>query len=367
MKIAFVDLRAQYQNIKSEIDEAISRTLERGDFILGEDVRKFEEDFSMFCGTQYGIGVSSGTAALQLCLEACNITSGDEVITTPFTFTATADAIVSRGAKPVFVDVSPDTGNLNTDMIESAITDKTKAILPVHLYGHPADMTAIQEIAQRYHLIVIEDAAHAHGAIYQGKSTGSLGHAACFSFYPSKVLGSYGDAGIVITNDQGIMESMKALRNHGQTQKHNFSRRGYCERLDNLQAAILSVKLKHLPEWISARREVARKYSQGLSGNPYVILPVEHAGVQHVYHLYVIRVKERDALKENLAQLGISTGIHYPSPLHLLPHYQMLRKKAGDFPHAEQLAGEVLSLPIYAEMTNEQIEAVIAAITDFYR
>lgn len=361
-----MDLKIQYQTIKSEVDQAISKTLETGNFILGESVKSFEKEFSTFCGRKYGIGVASGTAALHLCLEACNITSGDEVITTPLTFLATADAILNRGAKPIFVDVSPDTGNINPQMIEAVITNKTKAILPVHLYGHPADMTPILAIAKHYHLKVIEDAAHAHGAIYKGETTGSFGDAACFSFYPSKVLGSYGDAGIVVTNDKNLMEGVKMLRNHGQSEKNIYLNRGYCERLDNLQAAILSAKLKHLPEWIYARREVAHKYSEGLAKNRNIVLPSERKGTKHVYHLYVIRIKERDRLKTRLAEQGINTGIHYPNPIHLLSHYRVLGYKEGDFPIAEQMTKEILSLPIYPELTNVQIETVISAILRFY-
>jgi len=367
MRIPLVDLKAQYLSIKDEIDEAIGRVLNNCSFILGEEVRLFEEEFAAFCGARYAVGVASGTAALHLALRACGVGPGDEVITTPFTFIATTEAISHCGAKPVFVDIDPRTYNIDPSKIEAAITEKTKAIVPVHLYGQPVDMDPILAIAGEHELRVIEDAAQAHGAEYKGRRVGTLGDAACFSFYPAKNLGAYGDAGAVVTNNEQIAETVKLLRNHGRQEKYIHLVEGVGERLDTLQAAILRTKLAHLSEWVRKRREIAQRYSGLLSGLNGLVTPFQHPNVAHAYHLYVIRAKRRDRLGEWLAQEGIATGIHYPLPLHLQPAYGWMRHCEGDFPVAEIAAQEVLSLPMYPELEDSQIEEVVNAIFAFFR
>jgi dTDP-4-amino-4,6-dideoxygalactose transaminase len=362
MNVPLVDLKAQYAVIKDEIDEAIDRVLTNTSFILGQEVETFERAFAEFCEAKYCVGVASGTSALQLALEASGIGPGDEVITTPHTFIATAEPITHRGARPVFVDIDPSTYNLDPAQVEAAITPQVKALLPVHLYGYPADMDAIDAIASTYHLQVIEDAAQAHGARYDGLRVGNLGNATCFSFYPGKNLGAYGDAGAVVTNDLEVAEKVRLLRNHGRRAKYEHLIEGYGERIDALQAAILTVKLRHLEDWTLARRRHAAEYCE-LLADLEVTLPVEKENARHAYHLFVVRVAQRDSVFEALRAQGIGVGIHYPIPLHRQPAYQYLGHEKGDFPEAEKAADTVLSLPLYPEMTDAQIEHVVTALT----
>jgi dTDP-4-amino-4,6-dideoxygalactose transaminase len=362
-QVPFVDLPAQYPAIAPEINEAVARVIHDADFILGREVGLFEEEFAAYCEAKYAVGVDSGTSALELALRAYDIGPGDEVITAANTFIASALAISHAGAKPVLVDVDPYTYTIDVDGIANAITARTKAILPVHLYGHPAHMDPIRQLAAKYGLVVIEDACQAHGARYRGKRTGSLGHAAAFSFYPGKNLGAFGDGGMVVTNDHEIAKRLEMLRNYGQKEKYHHQFRGYNRRLDTLQAAILRVKLKYLEKWNAARRWNAKLYSESLEGTG-VVTPVEAAGAESVWHLYVIRAENRDVLRESLVSKGISPGIHYPIPIHLQPAYKDLDYKRGDFPITEAHAGRILSLPMYAELTADQIEFVALTIRD---
>lgn len=365
MNVPFVDLRAQYMSLASEVQQAISAVLERGDFILGKEISLFEEEFAAYCGVKHAIGVDSGTSALELALRAYGIGPGDEVITAANTFIATAFAVSYTGATPVLVDVDPQTYTIDVSLLENAITDRTRAIIPVHLYGHPADMNPILEIAQQHGLVVIEDACQAHGAKYKGKRVGSLGRAAAFSFYPAKNLGAYGDGGMVVTNDERVAESLRMLRNYGQREKYHHVLRGYNHRLDTLQAALLRVKLKHLDAWNAARRQRARLYGE-LLAHSSVILPMEADYAEHVYHLYVIRIEDRDELRSHLHDKGIATGIHYPIPIHLQPAYRDLGYEKGSFPVTEEYAEQILSLPMYAELTPGSIEYVADAIRRFW-
>jgi len=367
--IPLVDLKAQYLSIKDEIDAAIQRVVDSTSFILGPDVRAFEEEFARFCGVQHAVGVDSGTAALHLAFLACDIGPGDEVITTPHTFIATIGMLGRVGARPVFVDIDPRTYNIDPSRIEAAITERTKATLPVHLYGQPAEMEPILEIADRHGLKVIEDAAQAHGAEYKGRRAGSMGHVAIFSFYPSKNLGAYGDAGALVTDDGDIAEQARLLRDHGRRDKYEHLLQGFNYRIDTLQAAILRAKLAHLEEWNEARRRHAATY-RGLLSDLDLVLPYEPEHVKAVYHLFVVRLQgsllqERDALRVYLKDRGISTGIHYPIPLHLQPACRHLGYKEGDFPMTEECARQVLSLPMYPELTREQMEEVARAIKEF--
>lgn len=371
MKISLVDLTAQYNSIKTEIDEATQRVIAGGQFILGPEVKALEDEIAAFLGTKYAIGVASGTDALQLALLACGIKPSDEVITTPFTFIATAEAITQCGAIPVFADVEPKTYNIDPAQLEPKITAKTRAILPVHLYGQPADMAPIVELAQRHNLKVIEDCAQALGSKYKGKKVGSLGDAACLSFFPSKVLGAYGDGGMVVTNTLEIAEEVNALRNHGCKQKYYHFTIGFNSRLDSLQAAILSVKLRHLDQWIEQRRRKASLYSELLEDiegidPPYI---VRHS--YHIFNYYTVRLKNpkvnRDNLKEYLSTQGIATAIYYPLSLHLQEVYKPLGYKSGDFPESEEAQEEVLSLPMYPELSEGPIEKITQAIRSFLR
>ena len=362
--VPFVDLGVQYLGIATEINQAISKVVQETDFILGREVRLFEEEFAAFCGARYAIGVDSGTSALELALRAFDIGPGDEVITAANSFIASALGISHAGAKPVFVDVDPYTYTLDVTGIERAITRRTKAMLPVHLYGHPAPMDPIRQLADKHGLAVIEDACQAHGARYKGKRVGSLGHAAAFSFYPGKNLGAYGDGGMVVTSDRKVAKRLEMLRNYGQKEKYKHLFRGYNRRLDTIQAAILRVKLKYLEKWNAARRWNAKLYRKHLEGNG-VVVPGEAGGAEAVWHLYVIRAEQRDALKDHLAAKGIHVGIHYPIPIHLQPAYEDLGYNRGDFPVTEAYADRILSLPMYAELTAEQIEQVSSAISEF--
>lgn len=358
MKIDFVDLKKQYLSIKPEIDAAISRVLNNTSFILGKEVEDFEKDFAEFCGTTYAIGVSSGTDALRLSLRALGISSGDEVITVANTFIATTLAISDCGAKPVLVDCNSEY-NIDINKIEAAITPRTKAIIPVHLYGQPADMGPIMKIAEKYNLKVVEDACQAHGAEYKSKKVGNLGHVACFSFYPGKNLGAYGDGGAITTNSSELAEKIMLLREYGQKKKYHHVLKGYNCRLDALQAAILSVKLKYLQDWNQARLEKAVIYTNLLTSLSGIITPKEMPNIKPVYHLYVIRTKERDKLLSILKEHGVSAGIHYPIPIHCQKAYTELGYPAGSFPVAEKYASEIISLPIFPELSFDEIKYIV--------
>lgn len=357
MNIPFVELTAQHRYLRNEINAAIQRVLDRGDFILGQDVSALEEEFAAYCGTKYAVGVDSGLSALELSLRAFGVGPGHEVIVPAHTFTATAAAVTFAGATPVFVDVDPETWNIDTGKIEAAITPRTKAILPVHLYGLPADMHMILGIAEKYKLIVVEDACQAHGAMYKGYRAGSFGNAAGFSFYPTKNLGACGDGGMITTNDAKAAETMRAMRNCGQLVKNVHELHPFNHRLDNLQAAILRVKLNYLDEWIATRRKLAAHYNKLFAGSQ-LKTPLEPPGYHHVYHLYVIRSQNRDALQTYLKDHGIGTAIHYPNPVHLQPFYADGKDRHGQFPIAERICNEILSLPMFPEMTEEQVEIV---------
>jgi dTDP-4-amino-4,6-dideoxygalactose transaminase len=364
MNVPFVDLKAQYAQIRNEINPAVQEVMDSASFVGGPYVKAFEENFAKFCGAKHAIGISSGTAAIHLALLACDIGSGAEVITVPNTFIATTEAISMSGAKPVFVDVDPESYNIDVSKIEAAITSKTKAILPIHLYGQPADMDPILEIAGRHGLLVIEDACQAHGAEYRGKRVGVLGQVGCFSFYPGKNLGAYGDGGAVVTNDSRVAEKILILKDHGQSEKNKHSREGFNYRLDGIQAAVLNVKLKHLEDWTAKRRRNAQRYSELLQGLD-VITPVEKKFAKHVFHLYIIRLHRRDALAEHLRARDVGVGMHYPIALHLQEAYAHLGYRQGSFPAAEECAAQVLSLPMYAELREEQIQHVVDGIKEF--
>lgn len=359
--IPFVDLKAQYTGIKDEVNDAIQGILDTCQFTLGSEVSSFEEEFSEYCQAQYGIGVNSGTSALHLALLAAGIGPGDEVITVPFTFVASVAAIYYTGAKPVFVDIDPSTFTIDVKAIEGAITEKTKAILPVHLYGQPADMDPILEISRRHGLVVIEDAAQAHGAEYKGNRVGSLGDMGCFSFYPGKNLGAYGEGGMVVTSNADYVRTIRMLRDWGAEQKYQHVLKGYNFRMEGIQGAVLRVKLRHLEAWTEARRTAAAYYDEMLSGSG-VSMPQAKPNVRHVYHIYAIRTQQRSQWQKALQAKGIQTGIHYPIPVHLLPAYADLGYKRGDFPHSEQAADEVLSLPMFPELSRAQCKEVSEAV-----
>lgn len=364
--IPLVDLRVQYQSLKEEILTAISNALDDMQLFLGKNVRGFEAEFAEYCGVQYAVGVGSGTEALHLALLACGIGPGDEVITVSHTFMATVEAICLTGATPILVDIDPDTYTMDVSQIEDKITSQTKAIIPVHLYGQPADMDPILTIAEKYRLIVVEDACQAHGAEYKGKRTGSLGDVGCFSFYFSKNLGAYGEAGICVTNNDEIARRLRMLRNHGSEEKYHHSVMGVNARLDEIQAAIMRVKLRRLDEWNEARRRNAYSYNELLKDSP-VVTPNEAQYAKHVYHLYVIRTPLRDQLQTYLRERGVATGIHYPVPVHLQTAWQTANYRMESLPVTEKYVNEILSLPMYAELTPGSIEYVAEAIRDFYR
>jgi dTDP-4-amino-4,6-dideoxygalactose transaminase len=363
--IPFVDLSAQHAAIADEIDEAIDRILRTSDFILGQDVDCFEQEFARYCECEHGIGVDSGTSALELALRAYGVGPGDEVIVPANTFIATALAVSCTGATPVLVDISPATHTIDVTRLDDAITGRTKAIMPVHLYGQPADMDPILDIAGRRGLVVIEDACQAHGARYKGRRVGSLGHAAAFSFYPSKNLGACGDGGMVVTNDRDAAKSLQLLRNYGQTKKYHHQTCGYNRRLDTLQAAFLRVKLKYLDTWNNARRDRAEAYGRLLADVVVVPAPAHYS--EAVWHLYVIQTDgtDRDGLQAHLGEQGISTGIHYPIPIHLQPAYRQLGHRRGSFPITERATDSILSLPMYAELPLNRVEEVADAVRAF--
>jgi dTDP-4-amino-4,6-dideoxygalactose transaminase len=367
-KIPLVDLHAQYETIKPEIDAAIQRTIDRTAFILGPEAKNFENHFAEFCGVKHAIGLDSGTAALHLALIALNVGAGDEVITTAHTFVATVEPASLLGARPVLVDIDPRTYNLDPNKLEAAITPRTKAIIPVHLYGQPAEMDPILEIARRHNIPVIEDAAQAHGATYRSRKIGSLGTMACFSFYPGKNLGAYGDAGALVTNDDSLAKRVRMLRDHGRTSKYEHEITGFGYRLDGIQGAILDAKLKHLPAWNAQRRAHADYYTELLSNiDDSIVTPYEPSHLCAVYHLYVIRTRKRDELLKHLKQHDIEAGIHYPVPLHLQPVYKSLGYSRGAFPETERAASEILSLPLYPELTHSQIERVVDTMREFFK
>jgi len=359
-KIPFVDLQSQYQDLKAEVDAAIAATCARGDFILGEDVKLFEQEFAAFCRVPHCVAVANGTDALHLALLACGIGPGDEVITCTHTFVASVIAIHAAGAKPVLVDCDPDFYTIDPAQVERAITPRTKAILPVHLYGQPADMDPLLDIARRHKLQVIEDACQAHGAEYKGRRCGSIGDIAAFSFYPGKNLGAYGDGGAVTTTRADLAEKVWLLRNYGQRVKYEHTTKGVNSRLDTIQAAVLRIKLRRLEQWNAARRQAAAHYDQSLAGSR-LATPQRRAGAQHVYHLYVVQAPDRAKLQAALDTDRISHGIHYPIPVHLQPAFADLGYAPGSFPICETLAPKIVSLPMFPELTSEQIQRVVAA------
>jgi dTDP-4-amino-4,6-dideoxygalactose transaminase len=360
-RIPFLDLRAEYHELKSEIDAAVGRVLESGQFILGPEVAALEEEFASFCHVKHAIGVNSGTSALHLALLAAGIGPGDEVITVPFTFYATAAAIGYVGAVPVYVDIDPRTFNLDVTRVEAAITQRTRAILPVHLYGQPADMDPILQIARRHKLIVIEDVAQAHGAEYKGRRAGGIGDIGCFSFYPTKNLGAAGEGGMLTTNNSEYARTIAMLRNWGEEHRYYPVLKGYNYRLPAIQAAILRVKLRRLDSWTETRRALAADYDRLLE-DADVMRPVSPVEVRHVYCLYTIQAEDRDGLQKDLESAGIQTAVHYPLPIHLMPAYADARYKAGDFPVAEACARRVLSLPLYPQMTKHHVQRMAGEI-----
>ena len=359
--IPYADLRTQYRSIKPEIDAAVLRVLDSSQFILGEEVAAFEREFATYCGTSDAIGVNSGTSALHLALLAAGIGPGDEVITVSFTFVATAAAIVYSGATPVFVDIDPETYNMAPAAIERAITPRTKAIMPVHLYGHPADMDPILEIARRRNVLVIEDAAQAHGAEYKGRRCGSMGVMAAFSFYPGKNLGAYGEGGAVVTSDLALAKKIRVMRSWGEERRYEHSVKGFNYRMDGIQGAILRVKLRHLEAWTEARRARAADYARAFAGTG-ITIPIERPQCRHVYHVYAVRSSHREATRAALQAADIQSGVHYPIPVHLQPAHADLGYTRGDFPITEEVAAQVLSLPMFPEMTTEQVQTVAAAV-----
>ena len=365
MKVNFVDLKVQYLSIKSEMDSAIQDVIDKTAFAGGPFVANFENEFASFCQCKHGIGTSSGTSAIWMALIGLGVGIGDEVITTSNTFIATAEAISFCGAKPVFVDIDSVTYNMDPASLKDAITSKTKAIIPVHLYGQMADMDPIMEIAKEHDLYVIEDACQAHGARYKDRPAGSIGDAGCFSFYPGKNLGAYGEAGAVVTNNSELAEKMKMFRDHGQSKKYYHSLVGWNSRMDGLQGAVLSVKLKHLDQWTEARRANAKQYTSLLSDVEGIITPVEADYAKHVYHIYAIRTQGRDELMSALAENEIYCGIHYPIPLHLQNAYGSLGYKKGSFQTTEEYVSQQVSLPMFPELTTEQIEFVCEKIKEF--
>ena len=362
-----LDMSAQYAAIGGEIRTAVERVMASQQFVLGREGSALEEELAKLCGVAHGVGLASGTDALILALRACGVHAGDDVLLPPFTFVATGSAVSALGANPVFVDIRPDTYNIDPAELERRVTPRTRAIVVVHLYGLAADLDPILAFAKSHQLPVIEDNAQAIGASHKGRRTGSLGDAGCVSFYPTKNLGAYGDAGMVVTNSAELAARIRSLRNHGQTGKYLSSEPGWNSRLDEIQAAILRVKLRHLSNWQRARQSHAAEYHRLLSAIPGVLPPLAPEGFEHVYHQYTIRVEKRDALQRYLADRKIESTVYYPYPLHLQPLYSALGHQAGDFPHAERAAQEVLSLPMYPELRKEQIARVVEAVVEFLK
>jgi dTDP-4-amino-4,6-dideoxygalactose transaminase len=359
--IPLVDLKAQYEPIKEEIHHAWDQIFSSMYLFLGPNVQAFEKEFSEYCDTKYAIGVSDGTTAIHLALRAIGIRLGDEVITVSHTFIATAEAVILAGATPVFVDIDPHTYTIDVDQVEKAITSRTKAIIPVHLYGQCAEMDPILEIAQKYKLAIIEDACQAHGATYKGRKAGSIGDMGCFSFYFSKNLGAYGEGGMVTTSNADYAQKIRMMRDHGSERRYFHEVLGWNGRLDELQAAVLRIKLPHLDSWNERRRQIASFYQSGMS-DMGIETPQERAGNRHVYHLYVIRTEDRDALRNLLDQEGIGTGIHYPVPIHLQPAFKKYSPPMGSLPVTERIVTQILSLPMYPELSPDQAQRVVEGI-----
>lgn len=358
--IPYLDLKAQYDSIRDELNAAALRVLASTHYILGEEVAAFEQEFAAYTQTRHAVGLNSGTSALHLALLAVGVQPGDEVITVPFTFIATASSVVYAQAKPVFVDVTPDTLTMDPALLERAITPRTRAILPVHIHGQMADMDPILEIARKHNLPVVEDAAQAHGATYRGRAAGSMGAIGCFSFYPGKNLGACGEGGALVTQDSELAAKVKCLRDWGQTQRYHHDLLGYNYRMDNLQGAFLRIKLRKLEEWTEGRRAAAARYAELLAGTG-LGLPVEAPERRHVYHVYAVRTPQREALQARLNAAKIGNGIHYPIPVHLQKCLAHLGHRPGDFPVTEKAAAEVLSLPMFPELTAAQQSEVAAA------
>lgn len=362
MSVPFVDLQAMHKEIMPELLDAMTRIANKGNFILGDEVQLFEEDFAQYCGTKFAVGVDSGLSALKLALLAYDIGPGDEVIIPVNTFVATAAAVTFLGATPVFVDNPHGDYNINTELIEQAITENTRAIIPVHLYGIPADMDPIMEVTEKHNLLVLEDASQAHGAYYKGKRVGGIGHIAAFSLYPAKNLGAFGDAGVITTNDESVIQKLKAMRNCGQVAKYQHEFAPYNHRLDTMHAAVLRIKLRELDGWNEMRRQVVTWYDELLADTVYQI-PQVSDDVIPVWHLYVVQTPQRDGLKQFLAEHQIGSSIHYPEALHQVAYYQHLDYKNGDFPVAEQQVNRILSLPMYPHMTQQHVEEVVRVMS----
>ncbi len=365
-KVPFVDLKAQYRSIEPEIKAALGAVLEKGDYILGSAVEAFEKDFAAFCRSRHAVSVDNGLNALRLALAALNVGPGDEVIVPASTYIATALAVSSLGAKPVLVDCDAGTFNIDAKAAERALSKRTKAVIPVHLAGQPADMDAIMALAKDADIPVVEDAAQAHGAAYRGKPAGSIGRLGCFSFYPGKNLGAYGDGGCVVTDDDALAERLRSLRNYGQKVKYEHVEKGLNARLDTLQAAVLSVKLKRLARWNEERARHAARYRELLAGIPGLDFQAPQAGAAHVYHLFYVETDRRDELRAHLKAAGVDTGIHYPKPVHLQPAYADLGLAPGALPNAERHARRTLSLPMFAELSQRQLDCVVGALKDFF-
>ena len=364
IRVPFLDLKSHHAALHDEFDRAIRAVVDSSAFAGGPFVEKFEQDFASYCGCQHAVGVGSGTEALWLSLLACGVGPGDEVITVPNTFMATAEAITYCGARPVFVDVDDRTYTMDPAGLEEALSSRTKAIIPVHLFGQPADMDPILEFAREHDLVVIEDAAQAHGAKYKGQKAGTLGNAGCFSFYPGKNLGAFGEAGAIVTNSFELQEKIRIFRDHGQVRKYRHTAIGWNCRMDGIQGAVLSVKLRHLESGNSLRRAHAVQYNQAFAGMDEIVTPFEAPHAQHVYHIYAIRVRERDEAMWFLNEKGIQCGVHYPVPIHLQMAYRSLGYKKGDLPRSEQMALEFISLPMFPELTEAQVNIVELAVKE---
>jgi dTDP-4-amino-4,6-dideoxygalactose transaminase len=364
--VPFLDIKEQNRRIWPELQQAINGVVEQAQFILGPAVERFEKAFAQYLGRKHCVGLNNGTSALHMALQACDVGPGDEVITTPHTWISTSWAVSYVGAKPVYVDIDPATYNINPALIERAITPRTKAILPVHLYGQACDMDALCRIAEKHNLVLIEDAAQAHGAMYNGRRIGSFGRIACFSFYPGKNLGAFGEGGAVATDDEQLAKRIRQLRDHAQAGRHHHVELGHNTRMEGIQGAVLEVKLRHLDEWNAARMKLAARYHGLLAGVPGIQLPAAPEQGRHVWHLFVVLVRgmDRDVLQKQLAERGVSTGVHYPTPVPLQPAYAYLGHKPGDFPVAEDVMRRCLSLPMCAEMAEEQVDWTVAAIKD---
>lgn len=365
-KVPYLDLPAQIRSLRSELDAAIARTLDHCSFCLGPDVAQFEKDFARFCGAEHCVAFNSGTSALHVAMLLLNVGRDDEVISTPHTFVATSWAISYVGAKPVYVDIDEDTFNLNPALIAKAITPRTKAIMPVHLYGHPFDIDPILAVAKKHNLPVVEDSAQAHGAKYKGKTIGTFGDISCFSFYPGKNLGACGEGGALVTNNSAYAARARSLREHGSSVRYYHDEVGFNYRMEGIQGAVLGVKLKKLDDWTAARRRVAHRYHELLADTP-LQLPREATWAESVYHLYVVRHPKRDDLKKHLEANGVGCALHYPLPLHLQKCYASLGYREGSFPVSEKAARECLSLPIFPELTEAQIQRVVSVIKEFFR